>query len=113
LFMPNMEEPYRVREDQNACTKTCTRLDFHGALEETPPDASAADPKVNPGNIFSPNTLHKVTSEQLATGSPIEKKHHRKRNKKDKPRASGQPVRRGPRFRMTRCHNPLRAPCRA
>jgi hypothetical protein len=62
LFMPNMEEPYHVREDQNACTKACTRLDFHGALEETPPDAGAADPKVNTGNIFSPNTLHKVVS---------------------------------------------------
>jgi hypothetical protein len=70
LFMPNMEEPYRAREHQNACTKTCTCLDFHDALEETPPDASAIDPKVNPGNIFSPNTLHKVMSggEQLATG---------------------------------------------
>jgi hypothetical protein len=98
LFMPNMEEPYRVREDQNACTKACTRLDFHGALEETPPDAGAADPKVNTGNTFSPNTLHKVVSggeqlatdrgEQLATGGPIQKKHHRKRNKKDKPSAS-------------------------
>jgi hypothetical protein len=75
------------------------RLDFHGALEETPPDAGAADPKVNPGNIFSPNTLHKVMSggeqlatggEQLATGGPIEKKHHRKRNKKDKPSESQQ-----------------------
>jgi hypothetical protein len=43
LFMPNMEEPYRVRKDQNARTKTCTRLDFHGALEEMPPDAGAAD----------------------------------------------------------------------
>jgi hypothetical protein len=97
LFMPNMEEPYRVHEDQNARTKICTRLDFHGALEETPPDAGAADPKVNPGNIFSPNTLHKVmnggeqlatSAEQLATGGPIQKKHHRKRNKKDKPYAS-------------------------
>jgi hypothetical protein len=97
LFMPNMEEPYRVHEDQNARTKICTRLDFHGALEETPPDAGAADPKVNPGNIFSPNTLHKVmnggeqlatSAEQLATGGPIQKKHHRKRNKKDKPSAS-------------------------
>jgi hypothetical protein len=64
LFMPNMEEPYHVRGDQNPCTKTCMHLDFHGALEETPPDARATDPKVNPGNIFSPNTLHKVTSEQ-------------------------------------------------
>jgi hypothetical protein len=94
LFMPNMEEPYRVREDQNARTKIYTRLDFHGALEETPPDASAVDPKVNPGNIFSPNTLHKVVSggEQLATDGPIQKKHHRKRNKKDKPSASQQPA---------------------
>jgi hypothetical protein len=101
LFMPNMEEPYHVRKDQNARTKTCTRLDFHGALEEMPPDASAADPKVNPGNIFSPNTLHKVMSggeqlatngEQLATGGRIQKKHHRKRNKKDKPSASQQPA---------------------
>jgi hypothetical protein len=92
LFMPNMEEPYRVREDQNARTKTCTRLDFHGALEETSLDASAADPKVNSGNIFSPNTLRKVSGEQLATGGPIEKKHHRKRNKKDKPSASQQPA---------------------
>jgi hypothetical protein len=57
LFMPNMEEPYRVREDQNAHTKACTHLDFHGALEEMPLDAGAADPKVNMGNIFSPNTL--------------------------------------------------------
>jgi hypothetical protein len=42
---------------------------------------SAADPKVNTGNIFSPNTLHKVVSggdqlatdrgEQLETGGPI------------------------------------------
>jgi hypothetical protein len=81
LFMPNMEEPYRVREDQNARTKACTRLDFHGALEETPLDAGAADPKVNTRNIFSPNTLHKVVSggdqlatdrrEQLETGGPI------------------------------------------
>jgi hypothetical protein len=62
LFMPNMEEPYRVREDQNARTKTCTCLDFHGALEEMPPDGGAADPKVNLRNIFSPNTLHKVVS---------------------------------------------------
>jgi hypothetical protein len=62
LFMPNMEEPYRVREDQNSHTKACTRLDFHGALEETPPDAGVADPKVNTGNIFSPNTLYKVVS---------------------------------------------------
>jgi hypothetical protein len=102
LFMPNMEEPYRVREDQNAHTKTCTCLDFHGALEETPPDAGVADPKVNSGNIFSPNTLHKVMSgseqlatgrgEQLATGGPIQKKHHRKRNKKDKPSTSQQPA---------------------
>jgi hypothetical protein len=61
--MPNMEEPYRVREDQNAHTKTCTHLNFHDALEEMLPDAGASDPKVNPGNIFSPNTLHKVTSE--------------------------------------------------
>jgi hypothetical protein len=93
-----MEEPYRVRKDKNARTKTCTRLDFHGALEEMPPDAGAADPKVNLGNIFSPNTLHKVMSgseqlatgrgEQLAIGGPIQKKHHRKRNKKDKPSAS-------------------------
>jgi hypothetical protein len=100
LFMPNMEEPYRVREDQNAHTKAFMRLDFHGALEETPLDAGAADPKVNTGNIFSPNTLHKVVSggdqlatdrgEQLATGGPIQKKHHRKRNKKDKPSASQQ-----------------------
>jgi hypothetical protein len=100
--MPNMEEPYRVCEDQNALTKACTRLDFHGALEETPPDAGAADPKVNTGNIFSPNTLHKVVSggdqlatdcgEQLETGGPIQKKHHRKRNKKDKPSASQQPI---------------------
>jgi hypothetical protein len=97
-----MEEPYRVREDQNACTKACTRLDFYGALEETPPDAGAADPKVNMGNIFSPNTLHKVVSggdqlatnrgEQLASGGPIQKTHHQKRNKKDKPSASQQPV---------------------
>jgi hypothetical protein len=28
----------------------------------------------------------------LATGGPIEKKHHRKRNKKDKPFASQQPT---------------------
>jgi hypothetical protein len=33
-----------------------------------------------------------VTSEQLVTGSPIEKKHHRKRNKKDKPSASQWPA---------------------
>jgi hypothetical protein len=73
-------------------------LDFHGALEETAPDVGAADPKVNTGNIFSPNTIHKVVSggdplatdrgEQLETGGPIEKKLHRKRNKKDKPSAS-------------------------
>jgi hypothetical protein len=58
-----------VTRDQNARTKACTRLDFHGALEETPPDAGAADPKVNMGNIFSPNTLHKVVTggDQLAT----------------------------------------------
>ena len=94
LFMPNMEEPYRVREDdQNARTKTCTRLDFHGALEETPPDAGAAVPKVNPGNIFSPNTLQKVTDEELAAGGHIEKKkHHRKRSKKDKPSVSQRPA---------------------
>jgi hypothetical protein len=113
LFMPNMEEPYRVREDQNAHTKACTRLDFHGALEETPPDAGAADPKVNTRNIFSPNTLHKVVSggdqlatdrgEQLATGGPIQKKHHRKRNKKDKPSASQQPA--GP--KRSRVHDDL------
>jgi hypothetical protein len=60
LFMPIMEEPYRVCKDQNARTKACTRLDFHGALEETPPDAGAANPKVNTGNIFSPNIFHKV-----------------------------------------------------
>jgi hypothetical protein len=97
-----MEEPYRVREDQNARTKACTHLDFHGSLEETPPDAGASHPKVNTGNIFSPNTLHKVVSggeqlatdrdEQLATGGPIQKKHHRKRNKKDKSSASQQPT---------------------
>jgi hypothetical protein len=94
LFMPNMEEPYRVRKDQNAHTKTCTRLEFHGALEETPLDAGAADPNVNPGNIFSPNTLHKVMSggEQLATGGLIRKKHHEKRNKKDKSSVSQQPA---------------------
>jgi hypothetical protein len=94
LFMPSMEEPYRVRKDQNARTKTCTRLDFHGALEEMPPDAGAVDPKVNPRNIFSPNTLHKVVSgsEQLAAGGPIQKKHHRKRNKKDKSSMSQQPA---------------------
>jgi hypothetical protein len=100
--MPNMEEPYRVREDQNARTKACTCLDFHGALEETPPDAGTADPKVNTRNIFSPNTLHKVVSggdqlatdrgKQLASSGPIQKKHHRKRNKKDKPSVSQQPV---------------------
>jgi hypothetical protein len=53
-----------------------------------PPDAGAADPKVNTGNIFSPNTLHKVVS----SGGPIQKKHHQKRNKKDKPSASQQPA---------------------
>jgi hypothetical protein len=65
---------------------------LHGALEETPPDVGAVDPKVNPGNIFSPNTLHKVSGEQLATGGPIEKKHHWMRNKKDKPSASQRPA---------------------
>jgi hypothetical protein len=102
-----MEETYRVREDQNARTKTCTRLDFHGALEETPTDAGAADPKVNSRNIFSPNTLHKVTGEQLPTGSPIEKKHHRKRNKKHKPSASQRPA--GPKRPRVQ-HDPMSQP---
>jgi hypothetical protein len=98
LFMPNMEKPYHVCKDQNACTKACTRLDFHGALEETPLDAGTTNPKVNTRNIFSPNTLHKVVSggdqlatdrgEQLEIGGPIQKKHHWKRNKKDKPSVS-------------------------
>jgi len=93
LFMPTMEEPYRAREDQNARTKTCTRLDFRGALEETPPDAGAADPKVTLANIFSPNTLHKAADEQLAAADPIEKKKkYRKRYKKDTPPASQRPA---------------------
>lgn len=66
LFMPNMDEPYRVANDPNARTRTCTRLDFHGTLEETPPDAGAAGPyKGTQGIIFSPTTLHKAADERL------------------------------------------------
>jgi hypothetical protein len=53
-------------------------LSFHS--QETPPDVVCTEPP-QPGNIFTPNTLHKWADEQIAV--PMKKKERKRKNKKD------------------------------
>jgi hypothetical protein len=53
-------------------------LSFHS--QETPPDVIYTEPP-RPGNIFTPNTLHKCAGEQIVI--PMKKKERKRKSKKD------------------------------
>jgi hypothetical protein len=54
------------------------RLSFHS--QETPLDVVCTEPQ-NPGNIFTPNTLHNRADEQIIV--PMKKKERKRKNKKE------------------------------
>ena len=112
-FMPPLiEEPSSFRDEASRPNKK--RLIFHGFSEETPPAAETQPPPAKV--VFSPDTLHRMACEGIA--SPVEdpvdekKKRVRKRPNKNKDKAASQP----PPIRhrddvvpprqdgMTRCH---------
>jgi hypothetical protein len=54
------------------------RLSFHS--QKTPPDVVCTEPP-RPGNIFTPNILHKCAGEQIVV--PMKKKERKRKSKKD------------------------------
>jgi hypothetical protein len=72
----NIEELVLGPSEKRPIINKC--LSFHS--QETPLDVVCMEPP-RPGNIFTPNTLHKCAGEQIVV--PMKKKERKRKNKKD------------------------------
>ena len=90
-FMPPLDEEPSFRDQ---ATHPKKRLVFRGFSQETPPAAETQPPLAE--IIFSPDTLHKMAGEGIA--SPVEdtadekRKRVRKRPNRNKDKAASQPA---------------------
>jgi hypothetical protein len=75
-YCDDIEEPAPGPSEKQPTINKC--LSFHS--QKTPPDVVCTEPP-RPGNIFTPNTLHKCVGEQIVV--PMKKKERKRKSKKD------------------------------